>query len=70
MMAFAIHQHESATDIHVPPHPEPLFHLGCLRAPALGALLHAANLHWSYSLYMVNFYDIGLSSLEKASLQY
>ena len=41
-----------------PPDPEPLFHLGCLRAPALGVLLHAATLHWSYRLYMVNFYDI------------
>ena len=52
------------------PHPEPLFHLSCLRAPALGDLLHTSNLHWSYSLHMVIFDDIGLSSLEKASLQY
>ena len=45
-MAFAIHQHELAIDIHVSPHPEPTSHLpptppGCHRAPALGALLHA-----------------------------
>ena len=61
-MAFAIHQHESAIGVHVsfhlqpsppfhsPPHPIPL---GCPRAPALGALLHASNLHWSSALHMV-----------------
>ena len=27
--------------------------LGCLRAPALGALLHALNLRWSSILHMV-----------------
>ena len=39
----------------VPPHPEPPSHLpphpiplGCPRAPALSALLHASNLHWSF----------------------
>ena len=60
MMVFAIHRHESATGIHVFPHPEPLFHLsphplplGCLRALALGSLLHTSNLHWSSILYMV-----------------
>ena len=62
-MVFAIHQHESATGIlvshhhpetpsHFPPHPIPL---GCLRAPALGALLHASNLHWSSILHMVMY---------------
>ena len=42
------------------PHPEPLFHLlphrirlGCPWAPALSALLHASNLHWSSILHMV-----------------
>ena len=59
-MAFAIYQHVSVTGIHVsslpeppshlPPHPIPL---GCPRAPALGALLHALNLHWSSILHMV-----------------
>ena len=47
-MCFAILQHESATGIHVSPHPEPPIHfpphpipLGHPRALALGALLHA-----------------------------
>ena len=35
---------------HLPPHPTPL---GCIRAPALGALLHALNSHWSSVLHMV-----------------
>ena len=34
----------------LPPHPIPL---GCPRAPALSALLHAWNLHWSSILHMV-----------------
>ena len=45
---------------HVSPHPEPFFHLppyliplGCPRAPALSALLHAWNLHWSSILHIV-----------------
>ena len=55
-MAFAVHQHESIMGIYVYPHPEPLPHpipLGCPRALALGALLHASNLHWSSILHMV-----------------
>ena len=32
------------TPLHIPPH---LIPLGCPRALALGALLHASNLHWS-----------------------
>ena len=62
-MAFAVRQRESATGIlvshhhpetpsHIPPHPIPL---GCLRAPALGALLNASNLHWSSVLHMVMY---------------
>ena len=47
--------------VHMCPHdPEPLSHLpphsiplGCPRAPALSALLHALNLHWSSILHMV-----------------
>ena len=38
------------TPSHLPPHPTPL---GCPRALALGALLHASNLHWSSILHMV-----------------
>ena len=60
LVVFAVHQHESATGAHVSPHPEcpsqlpphPI-PLGCLRAPALSALLQALNWHWSSILYMV-----------------
>ena len=38
------------TPSHLPSHPIPL---GCPRALALGALLHASNLHWSSVLHMV-----------------
>ena len=62
-MVFAIYQHESATVMyvsppfpnwgsHLPPHPLPL---GCPRAPALGALLHALNLFWSSILHVVMY---------------
>ena len=40
----------SSTPFPYPPHPIPL---GCPRAPALSALLHALNLNWSSILYMV-----------------
>ena len=60
MVVFAIHQHESALGVHVSHHPEPSSHLpphpiplSCPREPALGALLHASNLHWSSILHMV-----------------
>ena len=46
-MAFVTHRHESAMVVHVSPHPESPSHvapqpipLGCLRAPALSALLN------------------------------
>ena len=59
-MAFAIHRYESAIGAHVSPHPEPPSHLpphpiplGCPRALALGALLHASNSHCSSILHMV-----------------
>ena len=53
-MAFAIHRHESATGAHVSPilKPPPI-PLGCPRAPALSALLHASNSHWSSILHML-----------------
>ena len=60
-MLFTICQHESATGIHVSPHPGPSpppshsIPLGCLRSPALDALLHALNLHWSSILHMVMY---------------
>ena len=38
------------TPSHIPPHCIPL---GCPRAQALSALLHASNLHWSSALHMV-----------------
>ena len=57
---FCHNQHESITGTHLVPHPEPATHLpphpiplGCPRAPALSALLHASNLHWSSILHMV-----------------
>ena len=40
----------SWTPSHLPPHPMPL---GCPRALALSALLHALNLHWSFILHMI-----------------
>ena len=59
IVAFPIYQHESATGVHVSPHPEhpqlpphPI-PLGCPRAPALCVLIHALNLHWSSVLHMV-----------------
>ena len=71
-MIFAIHQHELAIGIHVSPYPEAPSHLppqtiplGCPRAPALGALLHASNLHWASILhtvmYMFQCYSLKLS---------
>ena len=60
MVVFAILGHESAMGVHVSPHPQSPSHLpphsiplGCPRAPALNALLHASNLHWSSISYMV-----------------
>ena len=54
-MVFAMCQHESAMGAHVSPHPEPTSHLppypiplGCPRAPALSALLHALTLVVNY----------------------
>ena len=43
---------------YLPPHPIPL---GCPQAPALGALLHASNLHWSSILHVVMYMLQGYS---------
>ena len=60
LWCFVIYWHESAMGAHVSPHPEHPSHLpphpiplGCPIAPALSALLHASNLHWSSILHMV-----------------
>ena len=60
VVVFAIHRHESATVLHVSPHPEPSSCLPphpttlcCPRAPALSALLHASNLDWSSISHLV-----------------
>ena len=49
---------------HLPPHPIPL---GCPSAPALSALIHASDLHWSSILHMVVYmfqcYSLKLSPL-------
>ena len=42
----------SWTPSHLPPLPIPL---GCPRAPALGALLYASNMHWSSILFMAMY---------------
>ena len=60
-IGFAIHQHESATGVHVfPPHPEPPSHLlpctiplGHPSAPALSILYHASNLDWRFITHMI-----------------
>lgn len=44
------HHPETIPPAQLPPHPIPL---GCSRAPALGTLFHALNLHWSSILHMV-----------------
>ena len=55
MLVFARHRHESGARVprsqspHIPRHPI----LGCPRALALSALLHALNLHWSSVSHMV-----------------
>ena len=58
--------HHPETPSHLPPHPIPL---GCPRAPALGALLHALNLHWSSILHMV-IYMFQCYSLISFSFQF
>ena len=56
-IGFAIHQHESATGVHVleppshlPPHTNPLGHPS---APALSNQYHALNLDWRFISYMI-----------------
>ena len=56
-IGFAIHQHVTATGIHVfpilnslPPHTIPL---GCLSAPAPSIQYHASNLDWRFISYKI-----------------
>ena len=56
-IGFAIHQHESATGVHVleppshlPPHTNPLGHPS---APAPSILYHASNLDWQFISHMI-----------------
>ena len=60
VVVFATHWLESAMGVHVSHQPKPPSHLppysippGCARAPALNALLHISNLHWSSILHLV-----------------
>ena len=62
VMVLALYQHELAAGIHVSPDPEPPIHLppdpiplGCPRAPALGPLFPAPNLHCSSVLHMAMY---------------
>ena len=66
-MVFA--RQELAMSVHVSLHPEPHSHFpphpipqGCPRAPALNALLHASNQHWSsishMVIYMIQCYSL------------
>ena len=59
-IGFAIHQHESATGVHVFPSPEPSSHLpphtislGHSSAPASSVLYPASNLDWRFISYMI-----------------
>ena len=77
-MVFAMHQHESATGIHVFPatHPEPPSHLpshpiplGCPRALVLSTQRHAFKLHWPSILHMV-MYMFQCYSLKSSDLKH
>ena len=58
-IGFAIHQHESATGIHVfptlnaSPSSLPAIRLGLLSAPAPSIQYHASNLNWWFISYMI-----------------
>ena len=74
-MVLAIYRYESATGAHVSSHLEPPSHLpphpiplGCPRALALSALLHALNLDWLLVLHMV-IYMFQCSSLKSSHLR-
>ena len=60
VLVSAIHQHKSATGIHMSPPcrtssppPTPSHPLGCHRAPGLSSLHHTAHSHWLSILHMV-----------------
>ena len=74
MMVSAIHQHESAIDIHMSPSVEPPSHLspiltplGYHRVPGLCSLHHTANSHWlstfHRAIYMFQCYSFKSSQL-------
>ena len=59
-IGFAVHWHESATGVHVCPHPEPPSHLpphsiplGHPSAPAPSILYHVLNLDWRFISHMI-----------------
>ena len=62
-MIFDLHRHNSATGVHVSPHPDlpppsSPHSFGLSRVPALSALLLASKLHWSSILHMLICFSV------------